>query len=124
MRRKLMAGALAAVALCVGGASLAQPARSCFFVNQLNGWKAADDHTVYLNGGGKIYRLDMAGACPELRESGATLITNNHTDSICSALDWDLRVRVGNGIAAPCIVKNMSALTPDQASALPKDLRP
>jgi hypothetical protein len=127
MRKHLIAGTLVAVAVASGGGALAQPAQSCFFVNQWNGWKAPDDHTVYLNvAGGKIYRLDMAGACPELRYPDARLITNDQsgTGTICSALDWDLKVGQGNDIPTPCIVKNMSLLTPEQAAALPKGARP
>lgn len=126
MRRQLMAGALAA-ALAAGATApaLAQPGQSCFFVSQWNGWKAADDHTVYLNvAGNRIYRLDMANSCPELTFPDSRLITRHHTTSICSPLDWDLRVSQGHGFATPCIVKGMTLLTPEQAAALPKSARP
>jgi hypothetical protein len=126
MRRQILAGALATATLLGMAAPALAEGQSCFFVNQWTGWKAADDHTVYLNvsGGHRIFRLDMAGACPALLDSSSTLITRNHSSSICSAIDWDLRVSQGHGFATGCIVGKMTQLTPEQAAALPKTLRP
>ena len=126
MRGKLLAGAMiAAATMSLGAVALAQPGQSCFFITQMNGWNAPDDHTIYLNvSGGKIYRLDLAGACPQLHYPGASLVTHNNESSICSPLDWDLRVRDSGGFATPCIVKGMTQLTPDQAAALPRSVRP
>ena len=126
MRRQIMAGALAAAAVLGAAAPALAQGQSCFFANQWTGWKAADDHTVYLNvsGGHRIYRLDMAGSCPALLDSSAILVTRNQSSSICSAIDWDLRVNEGHGIVTGCIVGKMTQLSPDQAAALPKSLRP
>src|SRR5665213_3407681 len=125
MRRQMVAGALAAVATLAMAAPAPAQGESCFFVSQWQGWKAADDHTVFIHvDPRRIYRLDMSGACPALLSAGASLITQNHTSSICSAIDWDLRVKEGPGFATGCIVRKMSLLTPDQAAALPKNLRP
>jgi hypothetical protein len=127
MRRQFVAAAALAAAALLGGAApaLAQ-GQSCFFVNQWNGWKAANDHTIYIgvSNNHRIYRLDMAGSCPALNDPTSTLITNNHTDSICSAIDWDLRVRQAPGFATPCIVAKMTQLSPAEAAALPRNLRP
>jgi hypothetical protein len=130
MLRKLMAAALATAAIAVVGApALAQPAQACFYITQWNGWKAPDDHTLYLNiSNGKIVRLDLAGSCPEIRDPDARLINDDRGGSgqLCSPLDWDLRVSDGppGGIATPCIVKGMTLLTPDEAAAIPKNMRP
>ncbi|HEY3888528.1 MAG TPA: DUF6491 family protein [Caulobacteraceae bacterium] len=122
MRKQLMAVALAAVAVgFVGGPALAQ-GQSCLYANQWTSWKAPDDHTIYLNVGNRVFRLDIGGSCPTLRQ-GATLITHSHSAQLCSAIDWDLRVRSG-GMTTGCIVSNMTQLTPDQIAALPKDARP
>jgi hypothetical protein len=125
MRRQIAAAALAASVLGLAAPALAQ-GQSCFFVTQWHGWKADGDHTIYLNvsDGHRIYRLDMAGSCPALLDPTATLITDNHTDSICTAVDWNLKVRQTGGFSMPCIVAKMTQLTPDQAAALPKKLRP
>jgi hypothetical protein len=126
MRRQIIAVAMAAAAVLGVAAPAFAQGQSCFFANQWNGWKAANDHTVYLSvsGGHRIYRLDMANACPELLDSTSTLITRNQSSSICNAMDWDLRVSQDHSFATPCIVAKMTQLTPDEAASLPKNLRP
>ena len=126
MRRQIIAGALAAAAMLgIVAPALAQ-GQSCFFTTQWRGWKAPDDHTIYINvdDGHRIYRLDLSGSCPALLDPTSSLITDNHTDSICSAIDWNLKVRGGGGITTGCIVSKMTQLTPDEIAALPKDARP
>jgi hypothetical protein len=127
MRRQIIAGALAAATVLGIAAPVLAQGQSCFFVNQWQGWKAADDHTVYVNvtGGHRIYRLDMSTSCPALLDPSAILVTDSHTDSICSALDWNpLRVSEGHGMTTGCIVSKMTQLTPEQAAALPSKVRP
>jgi hypothetical protein len=122
MRKYVMAVALAAAAVgFVAGPAVAQ-GQSCFYANQWTSWKAPDDHTIYLNVGNRVFRLDIAGSCPTLR-TGATLITHSHSAQLCSAIDWDLKVRSG-GMTSGCIVSNQTQLTPDQIAALPKNARP
>jgi hypothetical protein len=121
-----MFGALVA-ALGAALPSSAQPGRSCFWVSQWYGWKAADDHTLYLSvGGNRVFRLDMASACPELTLGSSRLITSDRGGSglICSPLDLDLRVSQGDHITTACMVGGMSELTPGQVAALPKSARP
>ena len=120
MRKPFRLVVLAAAAMLLAP-TLAQ-AQSCFYPNQWTSWKAPDDHTIFLNVGNRVFRLDINGACPALRE-GATLITRSQSTQLCRAIDWDLRVRSG-GITSGCIVGKMSQLTPDQIAALPKDARP
>jgi hypothetical protein len=133
MVRHMMAAALAGAAslvLVTAGAVQAQPAdrqTQCFFPNEWNGWKATPDaKAIYLRVGvSKIYRLDLADACEELQEPDAHLITKlRGSDSYCNALDFDLSVSEPHGIPTPCIVSKMTQLTPDEAAALPKNLRP
>src|SRR5579864_530177 len=111
MRNMLLAGALAVVALAGGQAALAQPDQ-CFFINEWQNWKAPNDHTILLNVTGHgIYRLDLAGSCPELTWPGARLISRNRSaGSICSPLDFDLKVSLQGGVATPCIVRHMTLL--------------
>ena len=124
MHKHILTGMLAAVAVVsMVPSAQAQPGRNCFYVNQWNGWKAADDHTVYLRvSGNKIYEIDMARSCPELQIPGARLITNDRsgTGLMCSAVDWDLKVSDGHGVVVPCIVSGISEMTPDEVAAIPK----
>jgi hypothetical protein len=123
MRKILMASALAAIALAGLPANAQAPGQSCFYSNQWTSWKAPDDHTIFLKVGNRVYRLDLA-SCPTLNMGGATLITHSHSTQICSAIDWDLKVRGGGGVTTGCIVSKMTQLTPDEIAALPKDARP
>ena len=70
----------------------------------------------------------MAGSCPELTYPNPHLITDVHgPNTICTALDWDLRVADGTGpgsFATPCIVKTMTKLTKAEAGAIPKKYKP
>ncbi len=103
-------------------------ANQCFYVNQLEGWRAANDKTIYIRVGVRdIYSLDMASSCPDLTIPNAHLITKTRgSDMFCSPVDWDLSVsEQGPGaIPSPCIVRNMRKLSPAEAAALPKNLRP
>jgi Family of unknown function (DUF6491) len=126
MRRQIVAGALAAAAMFGMAAPALAQGQSCFFTTQWRGWKAPDDHTIYINvdNGRRIYRLDLSGSCPNLLDPTSSLITDNHTDSICSAIDWNLKVRQAPGFVMPCIVAKMTQLTPAEAAAIPPKYRP
>lgn len=103
------------------------PREHCFFSNQLDNWKAADPKTIYLRVSmNRYFRLDLSGRCQTLMEPGAFLITKIHgADSICSSVDWDLHVATSwHDIPEACIVKRMIELTPAEAEALPKKVKP
>ncbi len=126
MRNMLLAGALAIATLATGQSALAQPDQ-CFFVRQWQGWKAPNDHTILINVTGRgIYRLDLAGSCPELTWPGARLISRDRAGigSICSPLDFDLKVSMEGGVATPCIVSHMTRLSPEEAASIPPHFRP
>jgi hypothetical protein len=135
MRKHLLAATLAGLtALSVLGLAIAdaQPASSkppqqCFYSNDWDGWKATpDSKAIYIRVGiNKIWRLDLASACPTLQSPNPHLITKLHgSSSICSALDLDLRVSDDSGFAVPCIVSELTPLSAAEAAALPKNLRP
>lgn len=123
---------LAAAALFVGCATaqaddMSHAPGKCFFVSQFENWKASDAKTIFIRVGvNSYYRLDLASTCPELTWPDVHLVMNvNGPDTICSAVDWDLKVKQNpNGIAMPCIVKTMTPLTPEQANAIPKKFKP
>ena len=135
MRGLVLASATALAGL-IGAMALAQPAdqapppkpvRSCFYVTDFDSWRAQDASTMFVRTkSNRYYRLDMSNTCPALLWPDAHLIMNiRGPDTICSALDWDLKV--GNGfhdIPTPCIVKTMTPLTDEQAAAIPKKFKP
>jgi len=101
--------------------------RACFFVNNFENWRAPDAKTIYIRVGlHEYYRLDLAASCPALLWPDSHLVTKwRGSNVVCSALDWDLKVSQGpQGISTPCIVKTMTALTPQEAAAIPKKFKP
>jgi hypothetical protein len=121
-------GALAGISLAFPAMAAPVNAGKCFFISQFENWKAADDHTMYISAGlNQYYRIDLSGRCPALMWPDSHLVTRwRGSSSVCSALDWDLKISQGatRGFAQPCIVKSMTPLTAEQASAIPKKLRP
>ena len=88
-------------------------------------WRVTPDaRTVYISAGGSIYRLDLVQAYPLLRSPWAILHNTDSSDVICTAIDFRLSVsdRTGNWQAP--IVKQLTRLSPEEAAALPKRLRP
>ena len=107
--------------------ALAQPARECFNVTEFGNWRAGDARTIYISvRPNKYFRLDLKGQCPFLLAPGARLLTVfRGPDLVCSGLDWDLKVSAGiGGGVEPCIVGGMTRLTPEEAAALPKAMKP
>ena len=124
-----LASALAtgASAQPAASAPAAPPPRSCFFVSQFENWKAPDENTIYIRVNlSKYYRLDLANKCPMLLWPDAHLVMNvRGPDTICSAIDWDLKVNDSmHSGPVPCIVKTMTPLTPEQAAAIPPKFKP
>jgi len=131
--KKTMAFVSLASLIALSAPATAQPAAKdktatrCFFSNEFENWKAADNKTIYIRVGlHRYYRLDLAAPCNAIKWPGAFLITRIHgPSSICSALDWDIHVATSwNDIPQACIVKKMTELTPAEAKALPKKFKP
>jgi hypothetical protein len=125
IRRSIMVLA-AGTALLTGVAQAQAPKNQCFLVSQFENWRGGGDRTMYIRvSGNQFYRLEMANNCSELTAPGVMLINKFHGSSVCSPLDWDIRVKeVPGGISTPCIVKTMTRLSPDEVAALPKKQKP
>jgi len=113
--------------------ALAQPAapspaaKQCFFTNQFETWRAPDARTINIRvRGNQYYRLGLGSECHALLDPGARLITTfRATSTVCSPLDWDLKVSSGIGSPAiPCIVRTMTRLSPTEVAALTSKNRP
>ena len=125
--RNLTFALLAAVAIIPAAAAAqpAKPANQCFFSRDWRGWKAIDDKSMYIRTGmHQIYRVDFSAGCPGLTSPSAHLITSSHTDSICSAIDLDVKVSDLQGFSTPCIASKLTRLTPADMAAIPKKLEP
>jgi hypothetical protein len=123
MTRFVLTG-LAALAAATAFAAAAQPAPAgkCFWTRDLRNHTVGDPHTLYFDVGGRdVYRVTTSDACLGGVTSTDTIVLRDRasTGRICDKLDWDISVR-----GAHCIVSGMSRLTPAEAAALPKHVRP
>jgi len=103
------------------------PKNECFFISQFETWKpGGDEKTMYIRvSGRRFYRLDLANRCSEMSWPGASLVNHFRGSTICSALDWDMKVSQGTGgFVAPCIVKKMTRLNDNEVAVLPAKQRP
>ncbi|MEI9885853.1 MAG: DUF6491 family protein [Rhizomicrobium sp.] len=117
---------LAAAADEAGAPPPAKPS-SCFQVSGFENWKAADAKTIYIRVNlNRYFRLDLSSTCPQLLWPGVYLVTKWHgSNLVCSPLDWDIQVAQNpGGVMGACIVKTMTALTPEEAAAIPKAFKP
>lgn len=130
-------GAIRAIAMALllgtvtaSGAVADEPSQtktSCFHISDLGGWKTtADARTLYIRvNARRVFRLGLAGRCSLLLSPDAYLVTTTRgSDFVCRPIDWDLKVAQEPGGTMGCIVKEMQELTPAEAAALPKKLRP
>jgi hypothetical protein len=99
---------------------------SCFLLRQWNGrWKITpDSRTMYIGAAGRVYRLDLITAYPLLKSAWAVVSYRDSSDTICRPIDLRLVVTDQLGSFERILVKRMTLLTPDEAAALPKSLRP
>ena len=132
MKRLLVITSALALAAAAFPALAADQAKSetgsqCFRMSQIRNHTKADDQTLYFSVGSRdVYRLDMSGACLAGTSSSDPLIleTVGGTDLICRPIDLSLKVKLGNVGVSPCIIKEITKLTPDQIAALPPKVKP
>lgn len=130
MKRLLvLASALAVCALPALAADQAKPetGSQCFRMSQIRNHTKADDQTLYFRVGSRdVYRLDMSGACLAGTSFNDPLImeTVGGTDLICRPIDLNLKVKLGAVGTSPCIIKEITKLTPEQIAALPPKVKP
>lgn len=129
MKTPLLLAAAAAFGLAgaahAATASPAKPVTPCFFSRDWMGWRAPDDHTLYLRVNVKdIYRVDLVGGSSSLLWPDSHLISEvRGSDSICNPIDLDLKV-ANDHIVEPLFVKALTKLTPEQIAAIPKKYLP
>jgi hypothetical protein len=134
IRRVLGAAAALGLIAAVAGPAVAQHAphahddnAPCFFINQWQGWKSPNPHTLYLGVNyHEVYEVQLSGDSGLLSDPDTHLVSITHgPDTVCSALDLQLAV-VENfgGIREPLIAKSLVKLTPEQVAAIPKKYLP
>jgi len=128
MRPIAIIAAVAGLGLTAAGASaVASPdtpppagERSCFFADQVNGWRSErDERTVYLEvGPNRVYRADLFSRCVGVDDALTIGIrTRGGGSSICDGMDVELVV--GSAIGPQtCPVTRLTRLTPEEVAAL------
>ena len=126
------AAALSAALLAVAAPASAQsapktdaPRAPCFRLSDLGGHKIAAPDTLYYSVRRKeVYKFTFSGSCLAGVTNSDPLILEplGASSQICKPLD--LNLGVGGPVSRRCIIKSIERLTPEQAAALPKKLKP
>ena len=122
----LAASTFAAEAAPASKAEASRPANApCFRLSDLGGHKIASPDTLYYSVRRKeVYKFTFSGSCLAGVSSSDPLILEplGASSQICKPLD--LNLGVGGPISRRCIIRSIERLTPEQAAALPKKLKP
>ncbi|MEI7571509.1 MAG: DUF6491 family protein [Phenylobacterium sp.] len=120
--------AAAPAASSAAPAAPADPARAstpCFRLSDLGGHTIASSDTLYYSVRRKeVYKFTFSGSCLAGVTTSDPLVLEplGASSQICKPMDLNL------GVAGPmsrrCIIKSIERLTPEQAAALPKKLKP
>lgn len=126
------AAALTAALMAVAAPASAQPAPKaetprapCFRLSDLGGHRIAAPDTLYYSVRRKeVYKFTFSGSCLAGVTNSDPLILEplGASSQICKPLD--LNLGVGGPVSRRCIIKSIERLTPEQAAALPKKLKP
>ena len=124
-------GAIAGMAAIIGAASLAappaakaQPGGSCFYTHSIDGYSAADNHTLLIRVGRDIYRAGLMTDCPGLTYRHTLVLkTATGSGSVCGAIDLDVGF-TDHGMSQKCPVHDLRRLSPAEVSMIPKKFLP
>jgi azurin len=118
---------LAAAVALAAQALPAQAADACFRTRDIQNHRKVDSNTIYVRVLNKdIYRITSSSACFAGTTSSDALVIKviGASDLICKPIDLDLAVHTGPVGTSHCIVSSITRLTPQEAAAIPKKLRP
>jgi hypothetical protein len=126
------AGAVGAAALAAQPSPLppppargtALPSGQCILSRDIRNHSIADRHTLLFDVNNEIYRVTVSNNCLAAATSSDPLVLRHPGVSyICNPIDLDVAVSKG-GAPSRCIIDSIVKLTPEQAAALPKKLKP
>jgi hypothetical protein len=103
-------------------AQAGEPNGFCINVRTLGNHTTDGSHTLYFDDGRRsVYRATMHNNCFSGTTSSDPIVLRDRpsTGRICTPLDLDVTT-----INARCIVDSLTRLTPEEAAALPRGLRP
>jgi hypothetical protein len=118
----ILIGATGALLIALPAAAQPKGENSCFWTRDLRNHTVGGEHILYFDVGGRaVYRVDTSDNCLAGATSSDPIVMVNRGGSgqICNKMDLDISVR-----GARCIVSSMTKLTPAEAAALPKKMKP
>ncbi|MGZ3403023.1 MAG: hypothetical protein ACXWKN_06980 [Phenylobacterium sp.] len=118
----ILIAAAGALSLALPAAAQPKAENSCFWTRDLRNHTVGGDHILYFDVGGRsVYRVDTSDSCLAGATSSDPIVMVNRGGSgqICNKMDLDISVR-----GTRCIVSGMTKLTPAEAAALPKKMKP
>jgi hypothetical protein len=125
----LVAAAILAASTPAFAAPKAAAASQCFRTPDIGNHTVGDSHTLYLSVGGKsVYRVTMRNVCLGGISSSdpIEMTARGGSGSICGPDDFDVRATLagGGGLSTRCLIDSLTKLTPTEAAALPKGVKP
>ena len=115
-------GAACALAAALPASAQPKSENSCFWTRDLRNHTVGGEHILYFDVGGRsVYRVDTSDSCLAAATSSdpIVLVDRAGNGQVCNKLDLDISVR-----GAHCIVSGLTKLTPAEAAALPKKMKP
>ncbi|MGZ3378048.1 MAG: hypothetical protein ACXU8S_15755 [Phenylobacterium sp.] len=118
----ILIAAAGALSLSLPAAAQPKAENSCFWTRDLRNHTVGGDHILYFDVGGRsVYRVDTSDSCLAGAASSDPIVLRDRpsTGQLCNKLDWDISVR-----GTHCIVSDVTRLTPAEAAALPRHVKP
>ncbi|MBV8681979.1 MAG: hypothetical protein JO111_03830 [Caulobacteraceae bacterium] len=121
------ASAVAAQDVPADHAKTARETTPCFYITQWRGWKAPNDHTIYLGVNFRdVYEVQITGSSPLLQDTTSRIVSvTRGPETVCNPVDLQLTIsQTPYGVQEPLIVRSLVKLTPEQVKAIPKKYLP
>ena len=119
---------LMATAYQTSGPAAAQaPARSCFTVRSVRGFRSVNNRTVYVRASGNdVFALELFSPCNGVNWAHTAELRTRGASRVCEGrANWvTLYVRRAGGGRQRCSVSNVHRLTPYDITRLPLGARP
>jgi hypothetical protein len=118
----MLIAAAGAILIALPAAAQPKAENSCFWTRDLRNHTVGGEHVLYFDVGGRsVYKVETSDNCLAGASSSDPIVMVNRGGSgqICNKMDLDISIR-----GARCIVSNMTKLSPAEAAALPKKMKP
>lgn len=98
--------------------------RDCILSRDIRNHSIADSRTLLLDVNNAVYRVTLSNNCLATASSSDPIVIRHPGATyICKPIDLDLSI-LKAGAPSRCIVESIVKLSPSEAAALPKKLKP